>query len=134
MVARCGVAEGREVMVVCCWGVGAFVSVVGAPDEAVLLEAVDVVDGAALGWLLDTVECVAVAIEGLFFALSSRLVVVAVVASVDFGAVVVVVSPLAGCSAGLGAGGGRVIIRTTNFFSSKLYSETFFSSARILPE
>ena len=32
-----------------------------------------------------------------------------------------------------GNGGGRVIIRTTNFFSSNLYSVSLFSSARILP-
>lgn len=36
--------------------------------------------------------------------------------------------------AGFGAGGGRVIIRTMNFFSSILYSDNLFSSASILPE
>lgn len=36
--------------------------------------------------------------------------------------------------AGFGAGGGRVIISTMNFFSSILYSDSLLSSANILPE
>lgn len=36
-------------------------------------------------------------------------------------------------TAGLDAGGGLVIMRTTNFFSSNSYSASLFSSARILP-
>lgn len=35
---------------------------------------------------------------------------------------------------GLGAGGGRVIMSTMNFFSSILYSDNLLSSANIFPE